>query len=735
MSKCSRHFHAPLIALLLATALTRAEEPAPLPAWVARAGALRASDPALARGRGVVRWRGWNAETFAEATRTQKPIYLFVTANWCRGGQEMERSVLGDAAIANRLNTEFIPVRLDRDAFPETDLRLQQAVMATKGTRGWPLNIFLTPDGELFSGSTSLPLDDDLEFNKPGMRRTLELLAQRWSEDRFRISREAGTLCHAIKKSTEHPSMRGSIPPDILNTTVLKFQTLLDRENGGFISPVPAQFPEPRALELCLAHYARTGDKKSLEVVETTLGHILRGGIYDQLEGGFHRFATDRHWRVPRFEKQPILNAEMICILLHAWQATGNGLYRTAAEECLNFWRGELDAGGTFFSASIAPDARSFEDGAYYTWTVREIELLFSDETDIRFARMIYGIEETGNQPYSAPDRTVLTAARPLHEVARELGLDIDAARKRLERVRERMRSARSSRPPPPRDATPLCDANAMLAAVFIEGGRVLGRSEFARQGLKTLSAILKEQVDGKEVSRPLRHVLNDPKSVALAMDEAARAWACLQAYETTGDPTYKQLAADALNRLDGNYRDLLRGGYIERSFKGVMDFAPALNWRTKSIQDTSEPSTNGMIASVCVRLYALGGDAQYLERAKAAVEDIGGVLTTPSPYNATLTAAADAVQNGVLRVKIIGREGDTLAAAMLSLAQTRYFPWKTVLRFDTLNAAGEVAIANLDSTKVIAIVETKSDKLIAESMEELNKFLDDLGKSATPKP
>lgn len=722
-------FLALLLCIISLPVDVRGGEETPPPFWLAHVGTVRPSDPAVARKGGVVRWRPWNAETFEQAAKAQKPVYVFVTSNAGRGGAEMERTVLGDFEVTNRLNADFVPIRLNRDAFPETELRLQQALLALKNARGWPLNVFLTPDGEIISVSTSLPLHDDPEFNRPGMITTLTNLTQRWAEDRTRIAREAGTLCRALKRDTEHPSMRGTIPANVLNSTALKFQALLDRDNGGFRSPLASQFPEPRALELCLAHYARTNDRKSLEVVEITLDHMLRGGFIDQLEGGFHHFCIDRQWRIPRFEKLPLLNAEMICLLLHTWQATGNGRYRSAAEDALNFWRGELDDGRAFFPASIAPDAYSFEDGAFYTWSLREIEALFTDESDVRFARKIYGIDEVGNQPYTAPDRTVLSATRPLHEMALEFKIGMDPARKQFERIRKTMRAARALRAAPARDDLALCDANSMLAAAFLEGGRLMGRDDFVKQGFKTLAAILKERRDGIEVPRPVRHVLNDPTSVPLALDEAARAWACLQAFETSGDSRYQQLAIDGLDRLDANYHDLLRGGYIERSFKGPMDFATAINWRTKSIQDTSEPSTNGLIATVYVRLFALTSDPQILERAKAAVESVGAVLATPSPYNSTLATAADAVQQGIVRIKIIGREGDAATTSLLSLAHSRYYPWKTVMRFDSAEAAGDVKVANIDGTKPYAIVETKSDKLIAESLDELNTFLDDLGK------
>jgi uncharacterized protein YyaL (SSP411 family) len=268
-----------------------------------------------------------------------------------------------------------------------------------------------------------------------------------------------------------------------------------------------------------------------------------------------------------------------------------------------------------------------------------------------------------------------------------------------------------------------------MLAAAFLEAGRLLGREEFTAQGMKTLRAILYERLNDLETPRPVRHVLTDASSVALAMDEAARAWACVQAYEITSDARFKRFALEALERLDKNYRDLLEGGFIERSFNGTPDFAQALNWRTKSIQDTSEPSTNGLIAQLYARLFALTGDPTLINKAKAAVEAVGAPLGAPSPYIGTLAGAADAVQNGVLRVKIIGRASDATTSAMLSLANARYYPWKSVMRFDTTDAAGETSIVNLKDSKAFAIVEVRGEKQVAETLDELNKTLEDATK------
>lgn len=667
-----------------------------------------------------MQWRDWSAETFAEATRVKKPVFVFVTANWCHGGHEMERLALSDPDSALRLNRDFIPIKLNRDAHPETDVRLQQAVATLNGARGWPLTAALTSDGEIFFGSTYMPVQDDFESGKAGFRSSINQLADAWREDGTRIAIEAAKFCRTLKKSNEQPALRGTPAPDVLGRTALKLRSMFERDTGAFSLPSPARFPAPRALELLLAHNARTGDKESLECVTLTLDAMLRGGIYDQLEGGFHRYSIDQFWRVPRFEKLPVLNAEMVCVLLHAWQITGSAHYRSAVEQTLTFWLSTLDARREFFCASVAPEARSFEDGAYYTWSLKEIERLFSDPLDVRIIERAFGVRATGDQPQTAPGRNVLHVAEPLNVVAKNLNLDPVDVLARLNSIRETLRAERRRRPSPALDSTPLCDANAMLAAVFITAGRLLARDDFAAQGVRTLSALILEN----GAPRPPRHALNDPQSIPLAIDEAARAWACATAYEETGDKLFLKDAIDSLERLERDYRDVLRGGYGERSLKHAPDFARALNWRTKSVQDTSEPSSNGMIAQAQLRVHALTGDLRYLELAETTVGSFGRILDAPSLYNATLAGAADALQNGITRVKVIGKSNDINATTLLKSALSQYRPWQSVQRFDSLVAAGEVPIANLDDKKAFVLIINKTESEIAESVEELKKLL-----------
>jgi len=676
------------------------------PNWLERAGSLRSSDPALVRGRGVIEWRPYSTEAFEAAAREHKMIFLFVTAPWCHAGAEMERKVFSDPQTADRLNHSFIPVRLERDKFPETDLRLQQAVSRLKNVRGWPLCAFMTGDGELFYGATTLALVDDPELAIPGMPSLLDQLLNDWRADRTRISREARAFCLALRRTAEEPSFRASIPPGALDAHAKHMQSLLDTEHGGFRSSQPVRFPAPRALDACLAHYAETGDEASLRVATVTLDAMLNGGIYDQLDGGFHRMSIDPLWRVPRFEKFPAMNAELILVLLHAFQVTHDGRYASAAEQTLRGWLKTLDANHLFIAASIAPAARSFEDGQYYTWTVRELELLFPDERDVSLARAYFGISDTGNQP-TTPLRSVLTRSRPLADCAKEIGLPLSEAAQRLQSIRETMLDAREHRPRPALDHTPLCDANALFVCALLEAGRVLNRDEFTRQGVQTLKGIL-AALDSKT-----GHVLDDATSVPLASDLSATALACALVFEISGEPVFRAGADSCLNRLDTSYRDILRGGYTERNLKDSSDYAAALIWRTKSVQDTSEPASNGLIALAFERMALLTGDAKYLDRARTAVANFGGLLENPSVYNGTLAVAAEGLEHAVTKVTLLPGEDEGENRAWANAASAGYSPWICVLRGERAERA---------SATVSRGGETKVVRTVAELVKELGR-------------
>lgn len=640
-----------LLCLLCASAVNLAAEPAPrdgafLPpeaaaSLVSLPFVPRADDPAVLRGKGVVKWRQWNGGALAEAARGGKPLFVFVTANWCHWGKVMERVTFTDLEVATRLNEEFIPVRLDRDARPDLDLRLQQAVQSLSGRRGWPLTAILTPEGHVFAGGTFFPAEDDAAAGRPGLRGVIHQAMRAWRDERAEVVAQAKALSETLKKDNESAAVAGKPPADILQRVALATQSACDAQAGGLLSPsggAVGKFPTPRALELCLLHHAIAKDKRSLDVVRETIDAMLRGAVYDQLGGGFHRCSADRWWREPRFEKLLAPNAEMLPALLHAWQATQEPRYRRAAEETLDFWAARQDAGGTFFCGSVAGGTSDLDDGLYYTWTVKELESVLRDDGDCRFACVLFGASEAGNLP-AVPGRNVLFEALSPEDAAARSGVPRDGAQQRLNRVREALRAARLLRPAPAADRTVYVDGNALMAAAFIECGRGLGSQPHLARGVKTLRGLLKEGTDDSGALHVLPRDALAGFAPRLAHDEAALLHACAGAYEATGEKEFLDAAESSLRRLDQNFLDRDKGGYFDRSVAAPGE-AAGLAWRVKVCQDTDQASTNGLIARACIRLAGSTSRREFADRAAATISAFGAVLEKLGPYGASLVEA-----------------------------------------------------------------------------------------------
>jgi hypothetical protein len=612
--------------------------------------APRPNDPALARDTGVVRWRGWGAEAFAEAARAGKPVFLFVTGRQFRWGSTMERLTFADLEVAARLNEQFIPVRLLCDRHPDVDLRLQQAIAAIAGHRGWPLTAFLTPEGRVFLGGTYFPAQADVAAARPGLRSLIQQAFHLWRDERGAVTKQTQALENALTKAVDDEAIAGAPPADILLRVALAMRDTFDAQAGGIVlpgeGPDTGRFPMPRALEVCLAHHARSGDKRSLEIARATLDAMLRGGFCDQLAGGFHRGSADRWWRIPRFGKLLTPNAEMLALLARAWQATGDERYKRAAEETLAFWT-VLAGDGPYFPACQASGTSDLDDGHYDTWTVREVESVLRDDADCRLAQAFFGVEELGDLPATAPHRNALYQALPIEEAARRAGLPMADAAPRLQRARQLLARARSQRATPFVDRAILVDGNALMAAAFIECGSVLNLPAPRERGLVLLRRLLKEGVaDGA------RHVLAGDGQLAvgpgLAQDEAALAYACTVAFEATRDQVFAEAAEAALQRLHERFWDKQRGGYLDRVEPATPQLAGGA-WRVRAYRDTETPATNGLAALACARLGAATGRKYLTERAVAIVQAFGGALEKLGPYAATLTLAADAARQGPL--------------------------------------------------------------------------------------
>ncbi|HYG76239.1 MAG TPA: DUF255 domain-containing protein [Planctomycetota bacterium] len=638
------YFRPALILSLLVCALAAiaAETPPPLtvPGQRAPVYVRRSGDRAIQRGNGIVKWRAFESSAFDDAVKLNRPVFLFVTSNWSQRGRAMERTTFTDTAVAAWLNEEFIPVRLNRDERPEIDWRLQQAVQALAGTQGLPLTVALTPQGRVFFGGTWFPVDDDPVAQRPGMQTVLNRIRHVWRSQKDDALRQAQELDEALRKANSDSAAAPNEKSDYRQRVLSATRILLQTHSADAELSAGTLFPAPRAMELML----RTDEKNreaDRQLAVKTMDALLRGGIHDQLEGGFFRCSVDSRWRVPRFEKTLAQNAEMIHVLLRLWDATADARYRDALLETVDFCNTLSDAQGCFYFGSLAGGSSDLDDGDYYTFTVGDVERLLPDDQDCRLARAFFDIQENGDLPLTAPNRNVLIQALSLPDAAKSAGMSADAAARRLPLIKQTLLNERRLRPLPEIDRNMYVDANALMAAALILAGQQLKLPAITARGIKIVDALI--DLRRSEGTRGVHVIGARGPAPFLLQDEAATLYALAAAYTATRNDRYLHAARSVVAFLRENFADEAAGGFFDCA-RGHPQEAPGLNWRGKIYQDTQDPSAHGLIALACCKLVS-AGHAEFRAVAETCTSRAVTLLRELGPYGATLTLALDELQ------------------------------------------------------------------------------------------
>src|SRR5499433_335504 len=364
-------------------------------------------------------WHEWGEEAFERAQKEDKPMLLDIGAVWCHWCHVIDRESYENPIIAQIINEHFVPVKVDRDERPDVDSRYQSAISAISGQGGWPLTGFLMPDGKPFFGGTYYPPED--QFGRPGFRRVLLAVAESYKNKRADLVRAAESLADSVAQAEVFTGAHGKFDTEIVDSQVRAITQLFDIKNGGF-GKAP-KFPHCSAIDLILEHYQKTKERHLLAMAETTLEKMARGGVYDQLAGGFHRYSVDERWLVPHFEKMSYDNSELLKNYLHGAQLTRNWLLSETAESIIarvNETLSDRESGG--FYASQDADFSLDDDGDYFTWTLHEVRGVLSAE-EARVMELYYDVEAHGEMHHN-PAKNVLWIAREPKEIAAQLGLE-----------------------------------------------------------------------------------------------------------------------------------------------------------------------------------------------------------------------------------------------------------------------------------------------------------------------
>ena len=651
-----------------------------------------------------INWHEWGNAAFARAKSEDKPILLDIGAVWCHWCHVIDRESYENPEIAKIINDNFVAIKVDRDERPEVDARYQSAISALSGQGGWPLTGFLLPNGKPFYGGTYFPPDD--HNGRPGLRRVLMAVADSYRNKRADLERAANSISEAVAQAETFAGARAKFDLSVVDAQLQSITKLFDISHGGFgQSP---KFSHASVIELLLERYQQTKGKHLLAMAETTLEKMARGGVYDQLAGGFHRYSVDERWLVPHFEKMSYDNSELLRNYLHTYQVTQNPFFREIAEGILGWVNDVLSdqAHGGFYASQDA-DYSLEDDGDYFTWTVSEVrEGLLPEEA--RVMELYYDVQPQGEMHHN-PAKNVLWVARDPASIAEALGGDETTVRLTIARAREQMLATRMRRITPYIDTTMYASWNAMFVSAYLDAARILGGSlgkNSAQFAIKTMNRMLRESWSE---SRGFSHRIGGPVLEGTLDDQVFGINALLDAYEATLNPRYFEAAQRTLDYTIDSYADVKGGGFFDRP----VDAAPigGLDVRRKPFQDSPTPGANSVAAIALIRMHAFTGDERYLSLAEKTLEAFAGIAPQYGLFAATYGLAATLFAQHPIQVVITGRADDP-AAQSLEVAASRVFRLgKSVLRLtpaaSLLNFAGALkeTLPHLSADKAFAIV------------------------------
>jgi len=676
-------------------------------------------------------WHEWGAAAFELAKSEDKPILLDIGAVWCHWCHVIDRESYENAEIAKIINEHFVAVKVDRDERPDVDSRYQSAVSAISGQGGWPLTGFLLSDGKPFFGGTYLPPED--QMGRPGFRRILLAVADSYRNQRADLERAANSLADAVSQAEIFTGARAEFDLGVVDAQIKSITQLFDIKNGGF-GRAP-KFPHSSAIDLVLERYQQTKEKHLLAMAETTLEKMARGGVYDQLAGGFHRYSVDERWLVPHFEKMSYDNSELLKNYLHGWQVTQNPILRETAEGIIS-WVNEVlsdqDNGG--FYASQDADYSLDDDGDYFTWSLDELRAaLLPDEA--RVMELYYDVEAQGEMHHD-PARNVLWIARDATDIAKRFSLDETTVRLTLAKAKGKMLAARKPRPTPFIDKTMYVSWNAMFVSAYLEAARVLGGSLGAscrNFALKTLDRMLKEVWSE---TRGFGHRIGGPALEGSLDDQVFSVLALLDAYEATLNPRYFAAAQETMDLAVARHGDAEGGGFFDRP----CDAAPmgGLDVRRKPFQDSPTPGANSVAAIALIRMHAFTDDERCRAFTKKTLEAFAGIAPQYGLFAATYGLAATLFAHHPVQVVITGPTLDPTAQALETAAHGVFRLGKSVLRVNPetpqllLAGALKETLPHLPADKSLAVVCSGQTCLPpTNDPQQLSSLLTDCSRSA----
>ena len=607
-----------------------------------------------------VDWFPWGEEALRASREADKPIFLSIGYSACHWCHVMERESFEDPAVAQLLRDNFISIKVDREERPALDQIYMAAVQVLTQHGGWPMSVWLTPDLKPYYGGTYFPPRD--LYGRPSFSRVLMALAEAWNDQRDTIHANADRLTESVKAFLHLEPGEGDLGPDLLRQAGKMLARRFDAQHGGF--GAAPKFPHPMELRLLLRIADRFGDDDALDMARKSFDQMARGGIYDQLGGGFHRYSTDAHWLVPHFEKMLYDNALLVPGYVEFFQVTGKPFYRGVAEETLEYVLQEMtDPQGAFYSAQDA-DSEG-EEGKFFVWSSAEVETVLGKD-DAAFAASVYNVAPGGNwEGVNIPHRS-----RSDEQDARLMKMDVAAFRERLERCRAALLQVRGQRVWPGRDEKILTAWNGLMIAALSQAGAVLGNDLYLTAARQAADFLLTKMRTPR--GRLLRTTLAgmEAKLNGYLEDYSYLIDALVALYEATFEPRWLTEAVTLAEVMIEQFWDAEDGGFFYTSSDHE-----ALIARNKDPRDNAIPSGNSMAVIALLRLAHLTGRDDFRAKAEKTLDLFQGLLAASPLAAGQMLIALDFHLGPVREIAMVGDPTHTDYVAKLRTLRASFAP------------------------------------------------------------
>ena len=614
-----------------------------------------------------VDWYPWGQEAFDKAAREDKPVFLSVGYSTCHWCHVMERESFENDAIARVLNEHFVSIKVDREERPDIDRIYMLFVQASTGSGGWPMSVWLTPDRKPFFGGTYFPPDN--RYGRPGFGAILERLAQAWRDDRARVEQSGAQVIEQLRQYSAVDGGHGIPARDALDSTFYAFRRMFDAELGGF-GQAP-KFPRPSIHNFLVRYYAETGNREALDMVLVTLREMAKGGMNDQLGGGFHRYSVDERWFVPHFEKMLYDQAQLAVSYCEAFQIMRDEQYAAAARDIFTYvLRDMTDPGGGFYSAedadSVIDPAQPHEkgEGAFYIWSAAEVRAALGEKDGAEFCQY-FGVREGGNVEQDPQGeftgRNILYRAQPAEPPS-------------LANAKQKLLEIRSRRPRPLRDDKILAAWNGLMISAFAKGAQILDEPRYAGAARAAADFLRRHLWDDSRKILLRRHREGESAIDGFLDDYAFTGLALLDLYETNFEPADFAWAVELAERAIALFEDTEGGGFFSTSNEGLV-------LRLKDDYDGAEPSGNSGMALLLLRLARMTGRDDFRRAAERTLQAFASRLEDAGagvPQMAVALAFALAKPREIV---LAGPAADPTMRAMLASVRRRFMPNAVAMR------------------------------------------------------